>query len=120
MYQTAVHRGERLDLPVVENEEQLDDVEDEGHLRDAENEEQLGVVVNKNHLLGNDIESEVDQLSEYDGSSGSESAVEEECRGENEEVENHVQNRELNFLFASGRTRSGRVVKTSSRAMLWM
>ena len=80
-----------VDLPVVEDEEQLDDLEDDKrHLGDAENEEQLGVVVNKNHLFRNDIESEVDQLSEYDDSSGCESAAEEECRGENEEEENHV------------------------------
>ena len=38
----------------------------------------------------------------------------------NEKYCNHQQNKELNLLFVPDRTRSGRVVKTSARAMLWM
>jgi hypothetical protein len=73
----------------------------------------------------NTIESEVDQLSEYDNSSESSDSLsaaeelKEEYDGQNE-ANNHIQNKDHNFLFAPGRTRSGRVVKTSARAMLWM
>lgn len=68
------------------------------------------------------VGSEIDQLSEYDGSSDNESAVEEDVEnGQNEVLNNsYMRNKELKFLFAAGRTRSGRVVNTSSRAMLWM
>jgi len=32
----------------------------------------------------------------------------------------HTQNSELGFLFEAPRTRSGRIVKTSNKALLWM
>ena len=115
----------------VHNEGQMRDVDNEGQLRDVANEKRLknfeieGNVGNVKARRENAIESEVDQLSEYDNSSESSDSlsaaeeVEEEYDGQNE-ANNHVQNKELNFLFAPGRTRSGQVVKTSARAMLWM
>jgi hypothetical protein len=119
------------DLVDVDNEGQMRDVDNEGQLRDVANEKRLknfeieGNVGNVKARRENAIESEVDQLSEYDNSSESSDSlsaaeeVKEEYDGQNE-ANNYVQNKELNFLFAPGRTRSGRVVKTSARAMLWM
>ena len=58
-----------------------------------------------------------DQLSEYnDNSSDNDSdnfAVEEDG------AIRDMQNEELGFLFASCRTRSGRMVKTTNKALLW-
>ena len=95
MYQTAIHRGERLEFATVEPEFSNEEgTEGAPSSRDPGN----------------------DQLSEYDDDSSDNDcddfAVEEDgaiC---------DVQNEELGFLFASRRTRSGRKVTTTRKAFL--
>ena len=96
MYETPVHRGERLNF--TQNE-------DDQLPRDDEREDACSSEI-----------SEADQLSEYD----------EESSDDNDSVleENGSQpqllNKELGFLFTAARTRSGRMVRTSNKAVLWL
>ena len=98
-YQTAVHRGERLEFAPVERVEQPEFSKEEG---------KEGAPTSR--------DPGDDQLSEYhDNSSDNDSddfAVEEPAICD-------MQNEELGFLFASRRTRSGRIVKTTNKALLW-
>ena len=60
---------------------------------------------------------EADQLSEYDDDSSddNDSVVLEE-----DGAEPQLLNKELGFLFSAPRTRSGRMVRTSNKAVLWL
>ena len=84
MYQTAVHRGERLEFAPVERVEQPEFSKEEGR---------EGAPTSR--------DPKDDQLSEYDDDSSDNDSD------------------ELGFLFASRRTRSGRIVKTTNKALLW-
>ena len=106
--------------------EYLGDVEDKGQLELLQKKggwkiltltDKLEISKPKEEMLS---KSE-DLLSKYDDLSDSQSEAEhcKECDGQGEVV-NHIHNKELNFLFAPGRNRSGRVVKTSARAIIWM
>ena len=94
MYETPVHRGERLNF--TQNE-------DDQLPRDDEREDACSSEI-----------SQADQLSEYD----------EESSDDNDSVleENGSQpqllNKELGFLFTAARTRSVRMVRTSNKAVL--
>ena len=111
MYQTAVQRGERLEFAPVENkdnEEPLESVSREEGREGA--------------FASTDLEG--DQLSEYNkDSSDNESDDGHDAVEDVEDVEDsdisHQQNKELGFLFAASRTRSGQMVRTSNRAVLW-
>ena len=100
MYQIAVPRGDRLEFAPVETVEQPEFSKEEG-----------GEGAPTSRDPGDD------QLSEYnDDSSDNDSddfAVEEDG------AIRDMQNEELGFLFASRRTRSGRIVKTKNKALLW-
>ncbi|KAJ7337297.1 hypothetical protein OS493_010156 [Desmophyllum pertusum] len=111
MYQTAVQRGERLEFAPVENEDNEDPLESVSREEGREGAFAL------TDLGG-------DQLSEYDeDSSDNESDDGHDAVEDVEDVEDsdlsHRQNKELGFLFAARRTRSGRMVRTSNRAVLW-
>ena len=100
MYQTAVHRGERLEFAPVERVEQPEFSKEEGRegaptLRDPGD----------------------DQLSEYDDDSSDNDS--DDFAVEEDGAIRDMQNEELGFLFASRRTRSGRIVKTTNKALLW-
>ena len=84
MYQTVVHRGERLEFAPVKRVEQPEFPKEE---------EREGASTSR--------DPEDDQLSEYDDDSSDNDSD------------------ELGFLFASRRTRSGRIVKTTNKALLW-
>ena len=102
MYQTAVQRGERLEFVPVKNED---------------NEEQLESVSREEGREGAFASKDLggDQLSEYDTASSDNET--------DDDVEDRAfsrrQNKELGFLFAARRTRSGRLVTTSNRAVLY-
>ena len=59
--------------------------------------------------------SKADQLSEYDNDSSDDyvSVLEDGAKPQ-------LLNKELDFLFTAPRTRSGRMVGTSSKAVLWL
>ena len=100
MHQTAVHRGERLEFAPVERVEQPEFSTEEGR---------EGAPTSR--------DPGDDQLSEYADdffdNEPDDFAVEEDGAIGN------MQNSELGFLFASRRTRSGRIVKTTNKASLW-
>ena len=58
-----------------------------------------------------------DQLSEYDDDSDDNDS--DDFAVEEDGAIRDMQNEELGFLFASRRTRSGRIVKTTNKALLW-
>jgi len=100
MYQSALHRGERLEFAPVERVEQTKFSKEEGRegaptLRDPGD----------------------DQLSEYDNDS-SYNDSDDLIAVEEDGAISYMQ-RELSFLFASRRTRSGRIVKTTNKALHW-
>ena len=57
------------------------------------------------------------QLSEYDDDSST--AKSSESLSEEDGAIRDMQNEELGFLFASRRTRNGRIVKATNKALLW-
>ena len=63
-------------------------------------------------------EVNMDQASEYDTDSEPEEDENVSAHQESSQ-EVGVKNRELNFLFMAPRTRSGRIIRTSFRALLW-
>ena len=100
MYQTAVHRGERLEFAPVERVEQPE-FSKEGGREGAPSSRDPGD----------------DQLSEYDDDSSDNDS--DDFAGEEDGAIRDMQNEELGFLFASRRTRRGRIVKTTNKALLW-
>ena len=96
MYETAVCGGERLDFAQNEDRE----VPQDDERKDGSS---SGI-------------SEADQLSEYDDnfSDNNDSVLEEDG------AEPQLVNTELGFLFAAPRTRNGRMVRTSNKAVLWL
>ena len=96
MYQTATHQRERLEF-----EEQPGLSEDEGREGPSTSRDP-----------GDDQQSEYD-----DDSSDSDS---DDFVVEKDGAVHHIQNSELGFLFEAPRTRGGRIVKTSNKALLWM
>ena len=64
-------------------------------------------------------EVDMDQASEYDTESDEESEEDENVSAQESSQEVGGKNRELNFLFMAPRTRSGRIIRTSFRALLW-
>ena len=96
MYQTATHQGERLEF-----EEQPGLSEDEGREGASTSRDPGG-----------------DQQSEYDDDSSDSDS--DDFVVEEDGAVHHTQNSELGFLFEAPRTRSGRIVKTSNKALLWM
>ena len=62
-------------------------------------------------------EVNMDQASEYDMESEPEEDENVSAQESSQEVGG--KNRELNFLFMALRTRSGRIIRTSFRALLW-
>ena len=99
MYQTAVHRGERLEFAPVERVEQREFSREEGR---------EGAPTSR--------DPGDDQLSEYDKDSSDNDS--DDFAVEEDSAIRDMQNSELGFLFASGRTRSGRIVKTANKALL--
>ena len=99
MYQTAVHRGERLEFAPVERVEQPEFSKEEGR---------EGAPTSR--------DPGDDQLSEYDDDSSDNDS--DNFAVEEDGAIRDMQNEELGFLFASRRTRSGRTVKTNN-ALLW-
>ena len=98
MYETAVHRGERLDF--AQNEDSKVPQEDE-----TKGGSSFGI-------------SQADQLSQYhDDSSDDNDSVSEEDGADREP---QLLNKELGFLFTAPRTRSGKMVRTSNKAVLWL
>ena len=96
MYETAVRGGERLDFAQNEDSEVSQDDERKGG-------SPFGI-------------SEADQLSEYDDdSSDDNNSVSEE-----DGAEPQLLNKELGFLFTAPGTRSGKMVRTSNKAVLWL
>ena len=61
----------------------------------------------------------MDQASEYDTESDEEPEEDENVKKSSQEVGGKNRSRELNFLFMAPRTRSGRIIRTSFRALLW-
>ena len=59
---------------------------------------------------------EADQLSEYDD----ESSDDNDSVLEEDGAMHQLLNKGLSFLFTARRTRSGRMVRTSNKAVLWM
>ena len=100
MYQTAVHRGERLEFAPVERVEQPEFSKEEGR---------EGAPTSR--------DPGDDQLSEYDDDSSDNDS--DDFAMEEDGANRDMQNEELGFLFASRRTQSGRVVKTTNKALLW-
>ena len=100
MYQTAVHRGERLEFAPVERVEQPEFSKEEGR---------EGAPTSR--------DPGDDQLSEYDDDSSDNDS--DDFGVEEYGAIRDMQNDELGFLFASRRTRSGRIVKTTNKALLW-
>ena len=99
-YQTAVHRGERLEFAPVERVEQPEFSKEEGR---------EGAPTSR--------DPGDDQLSEYDDDSSDNDS--DDFGVEEYGAIRDMQNDELGFLFASRRTRSGRIVKTTNKALLW-
>ena len=100
MYQTAVYRGERLEFAPVESVEQPEFSKEEGR---------EGAPTSR--------DPGDDQLSEYDDDSSDNDS--DDFAMEEDGANRDMQNEELGFLFASRRTQSGRVVKTTNKALLW-
>ena len=100
MYQTAVHRGERLEIAPVEKGEQPEFSKEEGR---------EGAPTSRDP--GDDQLSECD--NGYSDNDSDDFVVEEDG------AIRDMQNEELGFVFASRRTRSGRAVKTTNKALLW-
>ena len=93
-------------------------------VENEDNEEQLESVSRKEGREGAFAWKDLggDQLSEYDTTSSDNET--DDCHDAVEDVEDRAftrrQNKELGFLFAARRTRSGRLVRTSKRAaVLW-
>lgn len=99
IYQTAVHRAERLEFAPVERVEQPEF---------SKKEVREGAPTSR--------DPGDDQLSEYDDDS---SDNDDDFAVEEDGAIRDMQNEELGFLFASRRTRSGRIVKTTNKALLW-
>ena len=100
MYQTAVHRGERLEFAPVEKVEQPEFSKDKG--REGE---------------PTSRDPGDDQLSEYDDDSSDNDS--DDFALEEDGAIHDMQNEKLGFLFAPRRTRSGRKVATARKALLW-
>ena len=96
MYQTAVHRGERLEFAPVERVEQPEFSKEEG-----------GEGMPTSRDPGDD------QLSEYDDESSDNDS--DDFAVEEDGAICDMQNEELGFLFASRRTRNGQIVKQQTR-----
>ena len=64
-------------------------------------------------------EVDMDQASEYDTESDEEPEEDENVSAQESSQEVGGKNRELNFLFMAPRTRWGRIIRTSFRALLW-
>ena len=64
-------------------------------------------------------EVNMDQASEYDTESDEEPEEDENVSAQESSQEVGGKNRELNFLFMAPRTRSGRIKRTSFRALSW-
>ena len=64
-------------------------------------------------------EVDMDQASEYDTESDEEPEEDENVSAQEPSEEVGGKNRELNFLFMAPRTRSGRIIRTSFRVLLW-
>ena len=96
MYETAVHGGERLDFAQNEDSKVPQDDERKGG-------SSFGI-------------SEADQLSEYDDDFTDDN----DSVSEEDGAEPQFLNKELGFLFTAPRTRSGKMVKTSNKAVLWL
>ena len=90
MYETPVHRGERLNF--TQNEDDQLPCDDERE--DACSSE----------------------ISEYD----EESSDDNDSVLEENDSQPQLLNKELGFLFTGARTRSGRMVRTSNKAVLWL
>ena len=100
MYQTAAYQGERVKFAPDEGVEQPEFSIEEGR----ESAPKL-------------TDPEDGQLSEYDdGLYGNDS---DEIPVEEDGAFRDMQNSELGFLFAAPRTRSGWIVKTTNKALLW-
>ena len=97
VYQTAVHRGERLEFAPVERVEQPEVSKEEGR---------EGAPTSR--------DPGDDQLSEYDDDSSDNHS--DDFAVEEDSTIPDLQNSELGFLFAPRRTRSGRIVKTANKA----
>ena len=100
MYQTAVHRGKRLEFAPVKRVERPEFSKEEG---------KEGAPTSKD--IGDN------QLSEYDDDSSDNDS--DDFAVEEDGVIRDMQNEELGFLFTSGRTPSGRIVKTTNKALLY-
>ena len=100
MYQTTVHRGERLEFTPLERVEQAEFSKEEGR---------EGAPIS--------WDQGDHQLSEYDDDSSDNDS--DDFAVEEDGATRDMQNEELGFLFASRRTRSGRIVKTTNKALLW-
>lgn len=99
MYQTAVHRGERLDFAPVERVE-----------RPEFSKEERREGTSPSNAPGDD------QLSEYDDDFSDNAS--DDFTVEEDGATGDMQNEELGFLFTSGGTRSGRIAKTTNKALL--
>ena len=94
MYQTAVHRGEQLEFAPVERVEQPEFAKEEGR---------EGAPTTR--------DPGDNQLSEYNDNSSDDDS--DDFAVEEDGAIHDMQNEELGFLFASRRTRSGQIVKTT-------
>ena len=72
-------------------------------------------IFERNYNLNCSIEA--DQLSEYDDDSSDDN---DSVLSEEDGAEPQLLNKELGFLFTAPRTRSGRMVRTSTKAVLWL
>ena len=64
-------------------------------------------------------EVNMDKASEYDAESDEEPEEDENVSAQESSQEVGGKNRELHFLFMAPRTLSGRIIRTSFRALLW-
>ena len=94
MYETAVQGGERLDFAQNEDRKVPQDDEKKGG-------SSFGI-------------SEADQLSQYDDDSSDDN----DSVSEEDGAEPQLLNKELGCLFTAPRTRSGKMVRTSNKAVL--